>query len=207
MDVQMLIHGICYFDSIAAYITNSFMIYMIINHSPAKLGSYKYLMLSFSSCMLIFPTCHGLLMPGILTVVMMQFLYRYLAVISGYFRENMMKDYGLAPDNIPMLGLFLATNNSAGEETLYGPEVFAAVFTMTLYWIGFITIGYCTYGIWYHLGRAQLSPKTKRMHRELYKALLVQASVPILADYIPCGITHFLAFFGCEFFGPLFNYC
>ncbi|CAJ0571878.1 unnamed protein product, partial [Mesorhabditis spiculigera] len=136
MDMQRLIHGICYFDSIAAYFTNSMLIYMIINHSPERLGAYKYLMLSFSSCMLIFPTCHGLLMPHlfingksyvffsegflsswpwaahagivcwgflfgcVITVVVMQFLYRYLAVIRA----------AAASDPYPELALLDAEN-------------------------------------------------------------------------------------------------
>ncbi|CAJ0570955.1 unnamed protein product, partial [Mesorhabditis spiculigera] len=180
MDMQRLIHGICYFDSIAAYFTNSMLIYMIINHSPERLvpGAYKYLMLSFSSCMLIFPTCHGLLMPHLF--------------INGksyvFFSEGFLSRWPCAAHaGIVCWGFLFGVNNTLGEEVLYAPEVFAAVWTMALYWIGFIAIGYCTYGIRYQLQRAKLSANTKRMHRELYKALLIQASVPILADYIPCA--------------------
>ncbi|CAJ0574234.1 unnamed protein product, partial [Mesorhabditis spiculigera] len=73
---------ICYVHGFAAYFTNVLLFYLIINYSRKELGTYKYLMLLFTTCNVIFPIISILAMPAILAVVMFHFLYRYLAVSS-----------------------------------------------------------------------------------------------------------------------------
>ncbi|CAJ0943838.1 unnamed protein product, partial [Mesorhabditis belari] len=279
------IQFIMYANGFCAYATNSLLIYVILKHSRPELGSYRYLMLSFTICNIIFPTLHMLVMPHlhvighafiffpegilaqwpivahwadvgwgfmfgvILAVVMLHFIYRYLAVVrpraliffssqrhallpasvvlfnglvwgasfhcstfhidkhKDYFRESMMKDYGVSVDGLPMLGLLFVTNNSLGQEVYYWPEVFSGVCCMTLFFGTFLTISCCTVGIYYHLEKAELSAKTKKLQKELFKALICQASIPCMLEYGPCGFTHLLAFSGINLLGPLTHYC
>ncbi|CAJ0563815.1 unnamed protein product, partial [Mesorhabditis spiculigera] len=120
-----IVDYICYAHGLCAYFTNSMLLYLILNYSRPELGTYKYLMLSFTCCNIIFPTVHMLAMPHlmlnkrafvffpegvlmkwpvVLAVVMLHFVYRYLAVI----RPTLLRYF--TREGVAYLVLFVACN-------------------------------------------------------------------------------------------------
>ncbi|KAF1756757.1 hypothetical protein GCK72_013211 [Caenorhabditis remanei] len=118
---------------------------------------------------------------------------------TEYLRESIMSNYNLSMENITYVGSVYFRKNAKGEEELVVNSMIAILIFTTMMGTSFAVVcyyGYLSYKRITSLIEEGESSYTRNLQRQLYKALVVQAIIPIVLMYLPVGNYLILPVFG-----------
>ncbi|CAO4372892.1 unnamed protein product [Caenorhabditis nigoni] len=118
---------------------------------------------------------------------------------TEYLRESILTSYNLSMDDVTYVGsVYWRKKGDGGEEIVMDSMIAMGVF-MTMMTTSFTVV--CYYGYKSYKRITSLiyegeSTYTRNLQKQLYKALVVQAIIPIVLMYAPVGSYLILPFFG-----------
>ncbi|PIC32545.1 hypothetical protein B9Z55_012835 [Caenorhabditis nigoni] len=118
---------------------------------------------------------------------------------TEYLRESILTSYNLSMDDVTYVGsVYWRKKGDGGEEIVMDSMIAMGVF-MTMMTTSFAVV--CYYGYKSYKRITSLiyegeSTYTRNLQKQLYKALVVQAIIPIVLMYAPVGSYLILPFFG-----------
>ncbi|EFP13234.1 hypothetical protein CRE_25986 [Caenorhabditis remanei] len=118
---------------------------------------------------------------------------------TEYLRESIMSNYNLSMENITYVGSVYFRKNAKGEEEVVVNSMIAILIFTTMMGTSFAVVcyyGYLSYKRITSLIEEGESSYTRNLQRQLYKALVVQAIIPIVLMYLPVGNYLILPVFG-----------
>uniref|UniRef100_A0A1I7U6J4 G_PROTEIN_RECEP_F1_2 domain-containing protein n=1 Tax=Caenorhabditis tropicalis TaxID=1561998 RepID=A0A1I7U6J4_9PELO len=136
---------------------------------------------------------------GVLWGCTIAFLVGPDAEKTEYLRESVLSNYNMTMENVTYIaGVYWKKTADGGEEMVLNSMIAILIF-LTLMSISFTIV--CYYGFLSYQRITELideghSQYTKNLQRQLYKALVAQAIIPIVLMYLPVGNYLILPLFG-----------
>ncbi|CAL2039476.1 unnamed protein product [Caenorhabditis brenneri] len=118
---------------------------------------------------------------------------------TEYLRESIMSNYNLTMDNVTYVGSVYWRKTSNGGEELVKESMIAIAIFMGMMSVSFSVVcyyGYLSYKRITSLIDEGESAFTRNLQKQLYKALVAQAVIPVLLMYFPVGAYLILPLFG-----------
>ncbi|CAJ0922582.1 unnamed protein product, partial [Mesorhabditis belari] len=184
----MVLYGSLFCQSLVLLAFHFVYRYLLIckNHFLYLFNSAKYIPLWFSLWLLM----------GIIWGTVLHIYMYHSKMLTDYFRETLWETYGYDVNKSAILGPVYRHPNELGVLVWDWGQLFSLAVCMGELGSTFMVIMFCTWNIHQTLKTTAMSEASKRLEQQLFKALLVQTTIPLILEYTPGGI---------DFLCPLFH--
>ncbi|CAJ0573972.1 unnamed protein product, partial [Mesorhabditis spiculigera] len=190
--------AIIYVNGAISYLMNVILIHTILKYSKPHMGTYKYLMIIFVVFNMMYTAVHISVMPNMHVED-----YGFVVFPTSWMFQGLM-----APSHWGMItycsmfcgSLVLITYHFTYRYLLICKNHLLFLYNDITYFPIHFTIW-----IYWTLQSSSMSEKSRRLQKELFKALIIQTIIPAIFEYSPCALTFLTPLFHIPF-GRLCNY-
>ncbi|CAJ0949543.1 unnamed protein product, partial [Mesorhabditis belari] len=108
--------------------------------------------------------------------------------LVDYVRMELLKEYAVHVDQSGIMGPLYFLDGPNGTLKISWRAFVGSAFCVSLMGCCFSAILFCGLKVYLTLEKSSMSEKTKKLQWDLFKALLVQFSVPALCEFMPGGL-------------------